>query len=50
MEKVDFGLFPSLFGHTYGVNSVAISKDGNTIVSGKNIFFILIKKLIIKNY
>ena len=41
MENVDFCLFPSLFGHTDCVTSVAISKDGNTIVSGKNIFFIL---------
>ena len=38
MENVDFGLFPSLFGNTNIVTSVAISKDGNTIVSGKNIF------------
>jgi len=34
LTKVNFGMLPDLVGHSSGVESVAFSPDGKTVVSG----------------
>ena len=38
MEDVNFGIYPTLYGHLDRVNSIQYSNDGDYIVSGKFFF------------